>query len=297
MPELVSRLANVFTLTFVVTSMFSFGLRLTLEQIIQPLRNGRLVIMALLANFVVVPAAALLLARLFGLADDLRIGLILISSVAGAALVPKLAEIARGDIPFAVALTAMLVVATVLYLPLALPLLLPGVQVDTMRIVDSLSLQILLPLVLGLAVDSLYEEEAEAILPTLGQIANVSLGLMLALMLGGNLGDVIGLLGTGALICILLLLAIAMVTGYFLGGPDIGTRRTLALGTGQRGLAAAFVIGTGNFADRPDVLVFLAAAALIAMVVVLPVAGQFRKSSQRTGERAGEAPPRGISDR
>lgn len=186
MPESVAMLARVFTFTFVVTSMFSFGLRLTLAQIIQPLRNGRLVIMELLANLVVVPAAGLLLACLFGLADDLRVGLILISSVAGAALVPKLTEIARGDLSFAVALTAMLVGASVLYLLFALPLLLPGVQVDAGQLVNSLSLQILLPLILGLAVDSLYEEEADAILPTLGQIANVSLGLMLALMLGAT---------------------------------------------------------------------------------------------------------------
>lgn len=89
-----------------------------------------------------------------------------------------------------------------------------------------------------------------------------------------------------------------MLTGYYLGGPDVGTRRTLALSTGQRNLAAAFVIATGSFADRPNVLVFLAAAGLIALVVALPVAGQFRKGSQTTGEHAGEASAGdGVGDR
>lgn len=281
MSELIATLANLFSMTFVVTSMFSFGLRLTLSQILEPLRNLRLVTLTLLVNFVIVPAVALLLVRIFGLEEDLRIGLILISVVAGAPLVPKLAQIAKGNIPFAVASTALLVVATVIYLPLVLPVVLPGIQVDTMSIVRPLSIQILLPLALGLIVDYISKDEADVLLPTLGQISNVSLTLMLVLMLGGNLGNVIGLLGTGALISTFLLLGIAMAAGYFLGGPDAATRRTLLMATGQRNLAAALVVATGSFADRPNVLVFLAAAGLLAMIMVLPIAGRFGKSVQQ----------------
>lgn len=289
MSELVSTLSRVFTLTFVVTSMFSFGLRLTFKQIIDPLRNGRLVLMALLANFVILPAAALLLARLLRLDDDLRIGLILISTVAGAALVPKLAQIAKGNVPFAVALVALLLVATVIYLPLVLPLLMPGVQVDAGGITASLSLQILVPLALGLIVDYISQDEADALLPVLGQISNVSLALMLALLLGSNLGAVISLLGTGSIIAATLLMVVAMVAGYFLGGPDPAFQRTLALATGQRNLAAALVVATGNFADRPNVLIFLAAAGLIAMILVMPVAGWLGRRAESAAEPQGAA--------
>src|SRR4051794_1736825 len=55
---MVSTLQNLFTFTFVLTSMLSMGLSLTVSQIIQPLRSTRLVIMALAANFVIVPAVA-----------------------------------------------------------------------------------------------------------------------------------------------------------------------------------------------------------------------------------------------
>jgi len=44
--------------------MLSMGLSLTVSQIIQPLRIIRLVIMALAANFVVLPAAAFALSRI-----------------------------------------------------------------------------------------------------------------------------------------------------------------------------------------------------------------------------------------
>jgi BASS family bile acid:Na+ symporter len=285
MSELVSTLVNLFTTAFVVTSMFSFGLRLTLSEIIEPLRDIRLLLMTLAANFVIVPLVALL-ANLLGLEEDLRIGLILISIVAGAPLVPKLAQIARANIPFAVASTALLVVATVIYLPLVFPLVLPGVRLDTMSIVRPLTIQIVLPLVLGLIVDYISKDEADVLLPVLGQIANVSLTLMLVLMLGGNVGNVLGLIGTGSILAAILLFAVAIAAGYFLGGADACTRRTLSMATGQRNLAAAFVVAAGSFADRPTVLVFLAAAGLIAMIMMMPIAGWFGKRAAREGTLA-----------
>jgi predicted Na+-dependent transporter len=286
MSELISTLANLFTTAFVVTSMFSFGLRLTLSEIIEPLRDIRLLLGTLAANFLIVPLVAVLLANLLGLEEDLRIGLILISIVAGAPLVPKLAQIAKANIPFAVASTALLVVATVIYLPLVFPLVLPGVRLDTMSIVRPLAIQIVLPLVLGLIVDYISKDEADVLLPVLGQIANVSLTLMLVLMLGGNVGNVIGLIGTGSIFAAILLFAVAMTAGYLLGGADDGTRRTLSMATGQRNLAAAFVVATGSFADRPSVVVFLAAAGLIAMIMMMPIAGWFGKRAVKEGALA-----------
>jgi bile acid:Na+ symporter, BASS family len=277
MSELTATLANLFTTAFVVTSMFSFGLRLTLAEILDPLRNIRLLLTTLAANFVIVPLTAVLLANLLGLETDLRIGLILISVVAGAPLVPKLAQIAKGNLPFAVASTALLVVATVIYLPLVLPLVVPGIQLDTMSIIRPLAVQIVLPLVLGLIVDYISKDEADVLLPALGQIANVSLTLMLVLMLGGNVGNVIGLIGTGSILAAIILFGVAMAAGYFLGGPESSTRRTLLMATGQRNLAAAFVVAAGSFADRPAVVVFLAAAGLISMLIMMPIAGWLGK--------------------
>jgi predicted Na+-dependent transporter len=56
-------LQNLFTLAFVVTSMLGMGLSLSVSQILQPLRNTRLVILSLVVNFVVVPATAFTLSR------------------------------------------------------------------------------------------------------------------------------------------------------------------------------------------------------------------------------------------
>ena len=60
--ELLNKAATVAMLSFVVSSMLAMGAGLTVSQISAPLRNARLVVLALLANFVLMPLAALALA-------------------------------------------------------------------------------------------------------------------------------------------------------------------------------------------------------------------------------------------
>lgn len=294
MAALLNTLSNLFTLLFVVTSMLSMGLALTIPQIEAPLRNARLVVLALVANFVIVPAVAFLLSRVIPLDKDLQIGLILFGSAAGAPFLPKLAQIAKADVAFAVGLMTLLVVATVIYLPIVLPLLLPGVSVNAGQIALSLILEMLLPLGIGLFVKARYVDAAASLLHPMTQISNISLALLLVLMLGLNIGNVLDLLGTGAIIGIVLLVVVALGSGYLLGGSGDDTRQVLALGTGQRNMAAVFVIATGNFGDRPNVLVLLAAAGLAGMIIVMPLAaelGRRSKAAQTTMEAAPEKVP------
>jgi BASS family bile acid:Na+ symporter len=239
----------------------------------------RLALMALLANFVIVPAAAYLITRILPLDQDLQVGLLLLATAAGAPLAIKAAQTARGDMVFAGSLVALQVVATVIYLPLVLPLLIPGIQVDAVAIAMPLILQILLPLALGLLMNARYDEEAEMTRPMMGEIANISLAMMLVLNLG-NLGNVFRLLGTGAILASLLVIVIGVATGYLLGGPEGKTRRSLAVGTGQRNYAAAFTLATGSFADRPAVLVLLLSASLISMILIMLVAGEMGKRAR-----------------
>jgi predicted Na+-dependent transporter len=53
--EFFGAIAKLSGLIFVVTSMVAMGLSLTVSNIIAPLRNVRLVLLALFANFVLIP--------------------------------------------------------------------------------------------------------------------------------------------------------------------------------------------------------------------------------------------------
>lgn len=144
------------------------------------------------------------------------------------------------------------VVVTVIYLPFVLPFLIPGISVDTVAIAMPLFLQVLLPLGAGLLMNVRYDEEADMARPIMTDISNISLAMMLVLNLG-NVPQVLGLVGTGAIAGTLAIIFTGLGAGYFLGGPDPASRRTLALGSAQRNFAAAFVIAQGSFAGQSDV--------------------------------------------
>lgn len=201
------------------------------------------------------------------------------SCVAGAPLTIKASQIARGNMKFAGALVILQVVITVISLPFILPLLILGIQVDVVAIALPLIVEILLPLAAGILMNYRYDEEAEMTRPIMAEISNISLGLMLVLNLG-NIGNVLGLLGTGSILAVIFVIVLGFGSGYFLGGPDPATRKVLSIGTGQRNYAAAFVLAGGNFAEQPNVFLLLLSASLISMILVMLLAGEFRK---RTG--------------
>jgi predicted Na+-dependent transporter len=61
----------------------------------------------------------------------------------------------------------LMMVITVAYLPIVLPLLLPGVTVNPVKIAQSLVLLMLLPLAIGLFVKARYEATAAHVKPPL----------------------------------------------------------------------------------------------------------------------------------
>jgi predicted Na+-dependent transporter len=85
--ELLTIIAQVSGLLGIVGSMLAMGLGLTLSQIIQPLKNARLVVLALLANFVLVPLLAYGISLIFPLDDSLKIGLLVLANSAGASAI------------------------------------------------------------------------------------------------------------------------------------------------------------------------------------------------------------------
>src|SRR5438067_422717 len=75
---------------------------------------------------------------------------------------------------------------------------------------------------------------------------------------------------------LLLFIAIGLVLGWFLGGPDINTRRVLALGTAQRNIAAALVVGSQSFSD-PKVVVMVVVVAIVSLLVLMPLSRKLAK--------------------
>jgi predicted Na+-dependent transporter len=281
--QLFSTIMNLSTLVFVVTSMLVMGLSLTILQIVLPLRNFRLVVLALAANFILAPFLAFLIGDLLRLSDGLRFGLILVSTAAGAPFLPRLAQIAKGDVAFSVGFMTILMVTTIFYMPAVLPLLLHGVTVNPWDIARSLIFLMLIPLATGLLINARYTRAAAPLAPYLARVSNIALVSLLLSGLLANLNPILAVFGSSGILAVLLFLSSCFVTGYLLGGRQDPIRLVFGFGTAQRNLAAALLVATANFADNPDVIVMILVLGLVDLSVLLLTANLFgrRKYDQQ----------------
>jgi predicted Na+-dependent transporter len=266
-------IAKIALLVFVVTSMLAMGLSLTIPMILQPLKNVKLVVLALLANFVLIPLLAFLITAIIPLEQSLKIGLIVLSTAAGAPFLPKLVQGAKGNIAFGVGLMVLLMVVTIIYMPLVLPLLLPGVSVNPWDIAKSLIVLMLVPLAIGLLIKSHSPDTAAEYQPVFTRVSSLAILVLLVVGLGLNISSLIALIGTGGIIALLLFIVGSLVIGLVLGGREPGIRSVMGLGTAQRNVAAALLVAGQNFGGTNTVS-FVLVGAILLLLILLPTAKQ-----------------------
>jgi predicted Na+-dependent transporter len=266
--ELFTIIAQISGLLGIVCSMLAMGLGLTVAKIVQPLKNARLVVLALLANFVLVPLLAYAITLVIPLEDSLKIGLMVLATCAGAPFLILEARGAKANLAVAVGVMTLLMVVTIFYLPVVLPLLLTGVEVDAGAIAQSLIVLMLIPLILGLLVKSHSPESAKNWAPTMNKIGSLGILLLLVVGLGLNLANVFSLIGTRGFLALLLFIFGSLLIGFAVGGRDPGTRTVMGLGTAQRNVSAAILITLTNFAGTMAVPYVLVAAILLPLILI-----------------------------
>src|ERR687897_362025 len=250
--ELLISGANASVVVFVVSSTLSVGLALTVAQILAPLRNVRLVVLSLLANFVLAPIVAIGLARVLGLDEPLGIGLLLVGLAGGAPFLLKLADLAKGDMPF------------------VLPLSLEGVSVNPAAIARSLILLMLIPLAVGLALRAWHPPTAGRVRAFVAPVSSISMIFVVVLTTAGHLGSLVSILGSFCIVAAVIFVAVCFGIGWVLGGPGADTRGVLSLGTAQRNTAAALVVAGQNFSDA-RVVVMITVVMIVAFAMLMPL--------------------------
>ena len=271
--EFFEAIGKVSGLLFVVSSMLAMGLSLTIPQIIEPLKNVRLVVLALVANFVLVPLLAYIILLVIPLEQSVGIGLVVLSMAAGAPFLPKLAQGAKGNIAFAVGLMVLLMIVSIIYMPIVLPLMLKGVSVNPWDIAKSLIVLMLVPLAIGLLIKSHSPDAAAEYQPVMSKISSLAILVLLVVGLGMNISSILSFIGTGGIVALLLFIIGSLAIGFVLGGGEAPVRNVMALGTAQRNVSAALVVSAQNFSGT-NTLSFVLVGAILLLLVLLPTARQ-----------------------
>jgi BASS family bile acid:Na+ symporter len=165
----------------------------------------------------------------------------------------------------------LLMVVTIIYVPIVLPLLLSGVEVNPWDIAQSLIVLMLIPLVIGLLIKSHSPESAVRWQPVMNKISSLAILILLVVGLGLNASNIISLIGTGGILALLIFIIGSLAIGLLLGGRDPAVRSVMGLGTAQRNVSAAIVVAAQNFTEG-NTMSYILVASILLLLVLLPTA-------------------------
>jgi BASS family bile acid:Na+ symporter len=286
----IDQLINLLVTITLIEMMVAVGLRVTFAEIIETARDWRFVAQAAVANYVLVPAVAIILLLLFHAGPMVAVGFLVLAVCPGAPFGPPFARIAHADVPAAVGLMVILAGSSAILSPLLLSVLLPWLsgseapQVAPLALVGTLLITQLLPLLAGLLVNHWHPQLAARLLAPFERVSKLLnlgvVGLILATQF-----QMLAEIRLMAFLGMLLLLAASLAIGWLMGGPGAELRKTMALTTALRNAGLGLVIVTGTFAGTPAATATLA-YGIFAVLGTLLVAlwwGRQRPAPQRAG--------------
>lgn len=227
--------------------MFGMGLTLTPPDFVLVARRPLPVLVGVVAQFVIMPTLAWILAKVFGLDPALAAGVILVGCAPGGTSSNVISYLAKGDVALSVTMTSI----STLLAPLMTPLLtswLAGqyMPVDAGAMTMSIVKMVLVPVVGGLVVRILFARAVERVLPAMPWVSVLGICYVVLAVVSKSAEKI---LSAGLLI--LLVVACHNVLGFLLGygagrmlGRDARVCRTISIEVGMQnsGLAATLAV-------------------------------------------------------
>ena len=258
----------------ILMTVFSFGLRATPRDILGVLRTPSLLARALVALFVIMPVAALVLTGAFALRPSVEIVLMAIAVSPIPPLLPGREQKAGGRASFGLGLMVIIGVLSIVILPAAVDLVgryfMRPFAMSPGAIAGIVVKAALLPLAAGMLFRALLPTVAARIAKPVELVAAVLLVLGVLAVLADGLPAVVALIGNGSILALGAFVAVGLAAGHVLGGPNANDRLVLALSTATRHPVIALTVAKANFPDEPALGATILLYLLVALLIGVP---------------------------
>ena len=216
-PELFSGIKPTVINPLLGLVMFGMGLTLRLEDFKIVFSRPKDVITGCLAQFFIMPLLALLLTRIFGLSDELALGVVLVGCCPGGTASNVITFLARGDLALSVGMTAMSTVLAPLITPL-LVWLMAGtlVDVDTVGMLLSILYVVIAPIIGGFLVQRFFPKFTQKAVVYLPAFSTLMIAAVVAMVVSHTADR---LLSAGLLVIVVVVLhnLLGLTIGYTIG--------------------------------------------------------------------------------
>ncbi|SDV46293.1 ketopantoate/pantoate/pantothenate transporter PanS [Chitinasiproducens palmae] len=224
--------------------MFGMGLTLTPADFARVLARPAPILAGVALHYLVMPAAAWLVAHLLHMPAELTAGMVLVGSVASGTASNVIIFLARGDVALSVTISALSTLVGVVATPLLTRLYVDAsIAVDVAGMLISLVQIVLAPVIGGVVVHTLLGERLNRVVDVLPLVSVLAILLLIGAVVAGSRDSLLAA-GPLALVGVIMHNSLGLAGGYWsarLLRFDEATCRTIAIEVGMQnsGLAAA----------------------------------------------------------
>lgn len=269
--------------------MFGMGLTLTAADFKILATQPKAVLVGIVAQFVIMPATAWLLVKLFALPPEIAIGVILVGCCPGGTASNVITFLARGNVALSVGITSV----TTLLAPIATPAVFyllanQWIDISAAAMFWSIVKIVLLPVLGGVVLHTLFKRQTEAAADILPLVSVVSIVLIIAAVIGASKGKIIesGLLIFGVVV---LHNSIGYLLGFFTAKffrLPYDAQKTLAIEVGMQNSGLGAALAAAHFATMPVAAVPSALFSVWHNISGAVLASYWAGQAERAGQAA-----------
>lgn len=238
---------------FFAMTMFGIGIVLNPHDFINIFKNFKVVLIGVAAQFSIMPLSAWIVSHLFSFSDEFSLGLILTGSAPGAMASNVLSYLAGADVAYSVSLTtASTFLAPVLTPLLTLFLANTILDIPFWQLVQSVSLMVLLPLLIGILLRKLLGERIEPYTKIFPVLSSLFIAFICGLVIALNRDYLLNITIWIFLAALVLNLG-GLTLGYFTGKIshfDKLKKRALSIEIGMQNAGLGSVLALKHFNEK-----------------------------------------------
>jgi bile acid:Na+ symporter, BASS family len=271
----VAQLVNLLAAVTLIELMITLGLGVKASDVLSVGKQWGLLSRAFLANYILVPGAALGLLLAFHASPMVAAGFMVAAVCPGAPYAPPFTSMAKGNVAVAVGLMVFLAASSAIVAPLLLGFLLPlitgsaHVRIDVVKMIGTLLGAQLLPLCVGIWIRHSHAALADRLKKPASALSlslNLVLLTVIIILQFQTLAD-IHVSGYFGMLCLVLATLVAGLLVTKRGQAD--TAKSMILTTSVRNVGVSLVIATASFPGTAAITSATAYALFQTVVIAL----------------------------
>ena len=238
---------------FFALTMFGIGAVLKPSDFKRIAQKPSIVFIGSCAQFVIMPVGAFLIAKLFNLAPEIAVGLIVAGSAPGAMASNVMCYIAKADTAYSVSLTTVSTLLCPVLTPVLTKLLAGSIlPVSFTAMVIDVAMMILVPLIAGFLLRVVLREKLDRFAKIFPAISVTFIIFICSLVIALNKGN-LSTLTSGIFIAVLVLNLYGMTAGYGVGRlfkMSVPRKRTLSIEIGMQNAGLGTALALEHFGEK-----------------------------------------------